>query len=333
MNKFYLFLVTVSLFAYGCVAFSPQPAALVSFTSATPPKQPVNGPGGKDYLTSGFTMDHFGTDVNECWMWVPNAVPVDGLPIVVFMHGWNGMSPDMYDGWIKQFVNKGSVVIFPRYQTSSSTPLNTMTASSKLAIVTALQRLKDKNIKTTSNAIFVGHSIGGFIAANLAAANDPTFPKASGLFLANACDGVLNGSVRLSLPIADLSKIPTDCIVLATISDQDGLATPENAVLALSQMRQIPNSLKTYVLIHSDSHGSPVITADHAGPTSAVKLSSKSYNCIDWYCYWKFGDALVDAVYRNKNRDYILGGGHNEIFMGKWSDGVEYLPLSLNPLP
>lgn len=333
MQKLFLF-ITGLIFVTGCFKPNSIPSNFVSFTNAAPPVQPTDGPGGNNY-SSEFTLDHFGSDEYECWTFIPNASSLVSteFPVIIFMHGWSAMYPDLYDGWIKQLVKKGSIVIFPRYQKDSYTPLKNMTNISKTTIMDALKRLKDKNIKTTNNSILIGHSIGGFIAANLATINENEFPKASGLFLANACDGVTNGNGPLNLPINDLTKIPTNCIIIITIGDQDALATKTNAFRVLKNIKQIPDNLKSFLFIHSDQHGTPVIKADHAAPTSAVKNNPNSFNSIDYYCYWKLADALVDTVYYNKNKDYVLGGGQNETYMGKWSDGIDFLPLTVMDLP
>ena len=45
-------------------------------------------------------------------------------------------------------------------------------------------------------------------------------------------------------------------------------------------------------------------------------------NALDWYGYWKFLDALCDAAFTGKNREYALGNTPQQRFMGTWSDGV-----------
>jgi acetyl esterase/lipase len=44
-------------------------------------------------------------------------------------------------------------------------------------------------------------------------------------------------------------------------------------------------------------------------------------NAHDYYGYWKLFDALCDAAFQGKNREFALGNTSQQRFMGKWSNG------------
>jgi hypothetical protein len=58
-----------------------------------------------------------------------------------------------------------------------------------------------------------------------------------------------------------------------------------------------------------------------------------SINAQDYYGYWRLFDALCDAAFYGKNREYALGNTEKQRFMGKWSDGkpVKELQVIENP--
>ena len=44
-------------------------------------------------------------------------------------------------------------------------------------------------------------------------------------------------------------------------------------------------------------------------------------DALDFFGYWKLFDALSDAAFYGRNRDYALGNTPQQRFMGVWSDG------------
>jgi len=54
---------------------------------------------------------------------------------------------------------------------------------------------------------------------------------------------------------------------------------------------------------------------------------------MDYYGFWKLFDALTDAAFYGRNKDYALGGGRNQTYMGQWSDGRPVEPLLVSNDP
>ena len=58
-----------------------------------PPSQPSSGPGGSDYLHAAVTIENFGEGNDEYWIITPEDPLPSTAPVVVFLHGWGGMTP------------------------------------------------------------------------------------------------------------------------------------------------------------------------------------------------------------------------------------------------
>jgi hypothetical protein len=54
---------------------------------------------------------------------------------------------------------------------------------------------------------------------------------------------------------------------------------------------------------------------------------------MDYFGTWKLFDALTDAAFNGKNREYALGNTSQQRFMGVWSDGVPVKELKVTDKP
>ena len=59
-----------------------------------------------------------------------------------------------------------------------------------------------------------------------------------------------------------------------------------------------------------------------AARKSASAPDAASVNVYDWYGFWKWFDALCDAAFYGRNREYALGGTPAQKNMGTWDDGT-----------
>ena len=92
-------------------------------------------------------------------------------------HGWFAVNPGFYGAWIDHLVRDGKIVIFPRYQNDVGTLPQDFLPNSLGAIRDALQVLHDGvgHVRPdTGRFALIGHSMGGSLAAQIAAsAADP----------------------------------------------------------------------------------------------------------------------------------------------------------------
>lgn len=335
-------------------------AATATAEKPAPPLQPETGPGGKEYAHAGVQVRSGGEGAEQYWIFAPTDPTPYQAPVVVFLHGWGAMVPDAYLGWIDHIVRKGRIVIFPRYQSSLATSPAAMTDHAVRAIRDALRDLRqgDGVRPELERVAFVGHSLGGVIAANLAAraGADGSVPVPSALMVVQPGDPPLTrlgGALRQPSIMEDYGLIPRQTLMLVVVGDQDETVGEETARI-LFRRAGVASPNKNYVVLRSDRHGSPHLVADHVAP-AALRPSTGSTapavtplwvqgmalrlyelltgqpdiearvhepDALDFYGFWKLLDALTDAAWYYRHREVALGDTPQQRYMGVWSDGV-----------
>lgn len=333
-----------------------------SFQTATPPSQPQTGPGGKQYVHANVIKNRYGKGGQEYWIFEPDSPKPRTAPVIVFLHGWGGMNPMYYGAWLDHLVKRGNVVIYPRYQGSLLTPIRDFTPNTLHAVRDAIERLKTEPGHARadfSKFATVGHSLGGVLAANVAAmASEEKLPRVSAVMSVEP--GITDSPINV--PLADLSKLPPATLLLALAGDQDTLVRDTDAKRIYSESTRISADNKDFIMMVSDSHGRPALLASHRAPTAHDKsydngegvgggpaetnrgggpqvsqqrsrVDTMIVNAMDFYGTWKLFDALCDAAFYNKNREYALGNTPQQRFMGVWSDGVPVKELKVTDKP
>src|SRR5678816_941291 len=154
---------------------------IVSAQNVIPPSQPSSGPGGKQYVHTSVTKNRYGKGGQEYWIFEPASPKPRMAPVIVFLHGWGGMNPLYYGAWIDHIVKRGNIVIYPRYQANLLTAIKDFMPNTLGAIKDALDRLQTEagHVRPDLNKFAtVGHSLGGVLAANVAAvAADSKLPR------------------------------------------------------------------------------------------------------------------------------------------------------------
>ena len=341
---------------------------LLSFTVAfsqvvTPPPQPATGPGGAQYSHTSVTKNHYGKGGQEYWLFEPDSPKPRTAPVVVLIHGWGGMNPLFYGAWIDHLVKRGNIVIYPRYQTNLLTPLKEFTPNTIGVVKDAIERLQTEKghvAPELNKFAAVGHSMGGLLAANLAAlAAESKLPRVRAVMSVEP--GITESPINFVL--ADLKKLPADTLLLALAGDQDSLVRDTDAKRIYYESTRIPSANKDFITLVSDTHGAPALVASHRAPTAMdksydsgeglggapagtpdpigdapevkrrVRPETMQVNALDYYGTWKLFDALCDAAFTGKNREYALGNTPQQRFMGLWSDGIPVKELKVTDKP
>jgi pimeloyl-ACP methyl ester carboxylesterase len=336
---------------------------IVSSQSATPPPQPQSGPGGKQYLHAAVTKNRYGKGGKEYWIFEPDSPRPRSAPVIVFLHGWGGMNPLYYGAWLDHLVKRGNIVVYPRYQSNLLTPIGDFTPNTLHAIKDAVSRLQTEPGHVTadfSKFATVGHSLGGVLAASVAAlASESGLPRVAAVMSVEP--GITEDPINV--PLADLKKIPPETLLLSLAGDQDTLVRDADAKRIYYESTRVSANNKDYITLVSDSHGTPVLQASHRAPTAHDKsydsgegaggspaqnsnrvgdtpqtsqrsrLDTMMVNALDFYGTWKLFDGLCDAAFYNKNREYALGNTPQQRFMGVWSDGVPVQELKVTDKP
>jgi len=334
----------------------------VSAQSATPPLQPASGPGGKQYVHTSVTKNRYGKGGEEYWIFEPASPKPRTAPVIIFLHGWGGMNPLYYGAWLDHLVKRGNIVVYPRYQSNLLTSIKDFTPNTLAAVKDAIRRLKAGRGHVTpdfSKFATVGHSLGGLLAANIAAlASESNLPRVRAVMSVEP--GITESPINV--PLADLKKIPAETLLLAIAGDQDGLVRDTDAKRIYYESTRVSALNKDFITLISDTHGQPTLLASHRAPTAMdkdydsgegvsgappgtpdpigdarisrrVRPETMLVNALDYYGTWKLFDGLIDAAFAGKNREYALGNTPQQRFMGVWSDGVPVKELKVTDKP
>lgn len=332
-------------------------------TAPTPPTQPAEGPGGADYRHASVHQWHFGEGAREYWVFTPEQPVPGNAPLVIFLHGWSVMQPDLYRAWIDHIVRRGMVVVYPRYQPDLKTPNADFLDNAAGALGDALRRLQagELGVRPRLNQVaYLGHSAGGLLAANLAAASERLkLPAAKALMVVEPDKS--QGKRWDGVAQERLSGLAKGTLLLAVCGDEDSHVACTDAKRIYRQSRHIPPSDKNLLLLRSDRYGAPPLLANHAAPTAPVfgpqypkeedsdwlldrvekrlevQQAEGRYtghdplviDALDWYGTWKLFDGLTDAAFYNRNRQYALGATPEQTGMGQWSDGTPVKPIKV----
>ena len=336
-------------------------AILLSLTvifaqNVTPPTQPQTGPGGKQSLHARVIKNRYGSGAQEYWIFEPDSPKPRSAPVIVFLHGWGGMNPLYYGAWLDHLVKRGNIIIYPRYQTNLLTAIREFLPNTLHAVKDSINRLQTEPGHVSPDLhkfAAVGHSLGGLLAANLAA-----LARESGLPRVSAVMSVEPGITEapINVPLADLKKIPAETLLLTLAGDEDTLVRDTDAKRIYYESTRIPARNKDFITLVSDSHGTPALLASHRAPTALDKsydngegfgggpatrvgdtpqtgrrdrLETMMINALDFYGTWKLFDALCDTAFYGKNREYALGNTPQQRFMGVWSEGVTVKELKV----
>jgi acetyl esterase/lipase len=329
----------------------------------TPPLQPASGPGGTQAAHARVIKNHYGNAGKEYWIYEPDSPKPTTAPVVIFTHGWGGTNPLYYGAWIDHIVKRGNIVVFPRYQSSILTRREDFIPNTLYAVKDAVKRLQTEtgHVRPDLNKVAtVGHSLGGLLAASVAA-----LASESGLPRVRAVMSVEPGLTRspANIPLADLKKIESDTLLLAVAGDRDTLTDDEDAKRIYYESTRVSADNKDFVRLVTDERGRPPLIANHRAPTAPdtfydngegdlterrsggpgagapvdgqVRVESSrtpAINALD-YGLWKLFDALCDAAFYGKNREFALGNTPQQRFMGKWSDGTPVKELVVTDKP
>ncbi|MEW6378476.1 MAG: hypothetical protein AB1611_02580 [bacterium] len=426
-------------FAKTTVLFSLLMIFVLSMTdalAAIPPRQPSTGPGGAQYAHRSVRTSIHGFGDLQYYIFEPGGPQPDTAPLIVFTHGYGGTNPASYGAWIEHIVKRGNIVVYPKYQSLMSMIGGSFRYTSNCikAVQDALEVLKSPgHVKPDLDKFAtVGHSYGGLLTVNIAA-----LAERSGLPTPRAVMSVQPG-VTPAMPLEDLSLIPPETLLLTVVGDRDLVVGNRDAKKIFRRTPQIPLENKDYIIMVSDNHGLPGLSAGHFAPTclalvgdflpdpgrimpdygNLVPIGLRPYlndynlgpdfssllpdaegttpdfggifwsyfenlasqlqsdtpvdpatlwpdpisimaesgillpapsataaldmgsfiplmgtNALDYYCTWKLFDALTDAAFYGKNREYALGNTPQQRFMGEWSDGKPVKELIVTDHP
>jgi len=306
------------------------------------PDQPEHGPGGwGEYQHESIEIiAEYGDKEDGYWMYLPTSPTPDSADVVIFIHGFGAHNPVTYGAWIRHLVSRGNIVIFPRYQKKLLIPLPTkkFAPNSAKGIKDALAYLEkeQKIVPRLENVVYTGHSYGGKIAAYFAVKYaEYGLPKPKALY------GIQPGTIEFKgAQLKNYGDMDEDIKVLNIVGEKDKIVG-DNLALLIHNTAGAKH--KNLILSPADKNRKkPKLDVTHAAPCAMdLEFSAfkrKNYimkaiyrrsetDVIDYYCYWKLLDALMDCSFYDKNCEYAFGNTEQQTFMGLWSDGNPIEPM------
>jgi hypothetical protein len=314
-------------------------AAGPASVAVTQPPQPPSGPGGRDYAHRDWRVHHRGTGNDAYYVFEPVGPRPRRAPLAVVTHGYGEYAGyEQMHELIRHTVRKGSVVIYPRWQTSVASPcpgpfdIEPCIASAVTAVRGAIAYLRASPRRVRprlSQTSYLGFSFGGVVTLNMANRHRSLgLPRPRAVFLDDPHDGALAG---VGEPAVDdsLRGIPPSVRLQCHSSAQGVIAGPDRAGGSCNaifpKLRHIPARNKDLVLTRADTHGDPDLLAPH-GVCTARRGGADAY---DWNFCWKVWDALRSCAIRGRDCSYALGDTRRHRSHGRWSDGVAVAPLKV----
>jgi len=325
-------IITLLLYSPGAGAAPPLP---------TPPPQPVDGPGGSTYTHGAMTTNgpYFAAgqtrdDAMRYFLYEPAQPTPASAPVVLFLHGLGALEPSFYSGWIEHMVRKGFVVVWVQYQVKERLrtlqPPKQLTQNAAIAWQDALGRLQtgthvrpERDGFGEMKTAAVGHSLGGFLSAAIAArAGNPL----NGLPAPYAVVAVEPGGMSFFSGI-DYGAILPGTKMLFAVGDDDHFVCSKTAVSLWEATGQIADEDRAFLLVKSDRRGSPAQIADHLFPTGGPTTRFPT-DALDFYVTYKLSVGALRCVFEGADCSYAFGqGAPEQLDMGQWSDGVPMQPM------
>jgi dienelactone hydrolase len=253
-----------------CLLLAGALLAPAAALGAAPPAQPKSGPGGADYAATDVTKRAIGTASSASFVFHAAGTPAEPRPVVVLLHAWGAVNPQIYGGLIDHLARKGYLVLWPRFQELGKTRPGDATANAVTLVKEAFAALGEDPAARpdTARVAVVGHSAGAAVAANIAAlakAEGLPVPK---LVLALMPGGVATDPKSRGIVLADLGQIDPATLFITMSPDRDHLPADRTGRRLLKEAANVPLERKLFMRALSDGHGYPAFSATLASPGS-----------------------------------------------------------------
>lgn len=316
-------------------------AAVAPLSAQTGPGQPLFGPGGRIYPhATVFSRGPFwpagfeGNDNYRYFIFEP-ATPAPAVaPVVLFLHAWQANNPIEYAFLISHIVRKGHIVVWVQYQSGIVATWN-YARHAEVAWLDALGRLQtdpagrvrpERDSTGQMKTAFVGHSAGGLLSAIIAAKAGRSWPA---MPLPAAVVAFVPGRLGLIPTFEDFANIDPQTKLVMVVGDIDNVVCTGTATFIWDHTPQIPDENKDYLMVVTDTRGTPAQLGNHYFPTNTGVFDTAPLDARDFYITYKLSVGALNCAFRGTDCDYAIGNGSAlQTDMGRWSDGVQIKPLA-----
>ena len=287
---------------------------------------------------------------------LPEEPGIEGVPLAVLFHAFNNPSIDSYTDWIDHLSAKGMVVAYIQYPTdvrpegADDFDATVVEGTSDwphhvprmLSIQSALLRLNEiintsardteidnilGNLTIMPEHLWIGgHSLGGAYSLQALGMAQSMGWGSETLFV--------NTEMAAARPVQeewtpDYSNLPENTIVHLVVSEDDMTVGQCNSVHQHALFENVDKNQTLLLYIPSDRYGFPRLVATHYIPANEAHDTLADWAFYrrvdaqaDWIVAESRGDVnTADFAYANLVNTGMLTD------MGKWSDGVDVLPI------
>lgn len=262
---------------------STAPPASVSTPASVPPTPRTSGadrsqsaPAGPERpdLPADLDITFAGVGARGAWVLRRDGERED--PVVLFIHGWTAVDPELYGPWLTHLVRSGSTVVYPVYQ---DLPFLAPAVAFGGVVAGVRSAIEEADLPR-DDWVVAGHSAGGAMSADYAAsARKLGLPPARGVFA--AYPGRRARGIPLELPEVDPARIPASTRLIALYGADDQTVGARTAKRTISRAKTVSEQL-----IRVDD---PAVD-DHLGPQRSGPATRRRF--------WRRLDALISAVRR-----------------------------------
>ncbi len=259
---------------------APPPSANATRPPAPPPSTPARtdapprsqtDPARPD-LPADLEIGFAGVGAEGAWVLRRRGERDD--PVLLFLHGWTAVAPELYGPWLTHLVREGSTVVYPVYQDA---PFLAPAVAFEGVVAGVRAALKEEQLPR-EDWVVAGHSAGGALSADYAArAEELGLPPAQGVFA--AFPGRQIGGNPLRIPEADPAGIPATTRLVALYGVRDATVGDKTAKRTIARARA---DFEQLIRVEDPA------VSDHLGPARSGPATRR--------VFWRRLDALIGAV-------------------------------------
>lgn len=299
----------------------------------------------------GVLVEALGNGPDRTYIFSPTDGIGKALPLVIFLHGWQGANPKNFGALIDHLVRRGSVVLYPVYQRGSNDAPQEITTIAKRSLAQTIEWLVHSHPGRvmTDRALYFGFSMGATMAINLAAhAPGNGMPSASMLLLSAPGDAhhVHRGPLGRSILATSLDRVPTSVPVVIMSGAEDSTIGVPTAITYWNQICSQERS-KNLIFWPPGSHGKQNFRTMHGMPGApdsrynienidepfvpitlagqAQFSESPSLNVLDFHGQWKVITTALDSLRdRSQPPPWLFTDSRILRDLGRFDDGKAY---------